>query len=89
MSLHAKPIRLLNVNHFFDVLLSFLDQAVDEKFISLSTRNILISTSTIKELLEKLHAYVPQHNSYEPWIDWFKAVRSKHQKSLINLELSL
>jgi len=89
MSLHAKPIGLLNVNHFFDGLLSFLDQAVDQKFISPSAKNILISASTIDELLEKLHAYVPQHDPYEPWIDWSKAVRSKRQKSPINLELSL
>ena len=83
------PNRLLNVNYFFDGLLSFLDQAVDQKFISPSARKILISASTIEELLDKLHAYVPQHNPYEPWIDWSKAVRSKHQKSPINLELSL
>ena len=89
MSFHAKPIGLLNVNHFFNGLLSFLDQAVDQKFISPSVRKILMSASTIDELLEKLHAYVPQHDPYKPWIDWSKAVRSKSQKSPINLELSL
>ena len=67
----------------------FVDQAMDQKFISPSVRKILISASTIEELLEKLHTYVPQHNPYEPWIDWSKAIRSKHQKSPINLELSL
>ena len=34
MNLHTKPIGLLNVNHFFDGLLFFLDQTVDQKFIS-------------------------------------------------------
>ena len=62
---------------FFYGLLSFLDQAVDQKFISPLTRKILISASTIDELLEKLHTYVPQHDPYEPWIDWSKAVQSK------------
>ena len=69
-NLHTKSIGLLNVNHFFDGLLSFLDQVIDQKFISLSTRKILISASTIEELLEKLHTYVPQHDPYEPRIDW-------------------
>ena len=44
-------------------------KAVDQKFISPSTRKILISASTIEELLEKLYAYVPQHDPYESWID--------------------
>ena len=51
---------------FFDGLLFFLDQAVDQKFISPSVRKILIFASTIEELLEKLHTYVPQHDPYEP-----------------------
>ena len=89
VNLHTKSIGLLNVNHFFDGLLSFLDQAMDQKFISSSARKILIFVSTIEELLEKLHAYVPQHDPYEPWIDWSKTVRSKRQKSPINLEVSL
>ncbi|XP_052185200.1 uncharacterized protein LOC127796835, partial [Diospyros lotus] len=42
---------LLNVNHFFDGLLSFIDQAMNQQFISPSARKILISASTIEELL--------------------------------------
>ena len=76
MDLHSKPIGLLNINHFFNGLLFFLDQAIEQKFISLSVRKILISASTIEELLEKLHAYVPQHDPYKPWIDWSKPVRT-------------
>ena len=51
-------------------------KAMDQKFISPSTRKILISASIIEKLLEKLHAYVPQHDPYKPWIDWSKPVRT-------------
>ncbi|XP_052170742.1 probable cytokinin riboside 5'-monophosphate phosphoribohydrolase LOGL10 [Diospyros lotus] len=88
-NLHTKPIGLLNVNHFFDGLLSFLDQAVDQQFISRSARKILISASTIDKLLEKLHAYVPQYDPHEPRIDWSKAISNKRPRGPINLDLSL
>jgi len=35
--IHHKPICLLNVNGFYDNLLSFLDQAVEQEFITSST----------------------------------------------------
>ena len=38
LNIHQKPIGLLNVNNFIDNLLSFLDHAVEEKFISHSAR---------------------------------------------------
>ncbi|MCS5023651.1 LOG family protein, partial [Staphylococcus aureus] len=34
LNIHKKPIGLLNVDGFFDSLLSFLDQAVEKRFIS-------------------------------------------------------
>jgi uncharacterized protein (TIGR00730 family) len=36
LHIHHKPIGLLNVNGFYDNLLSFLDQVVDEKFLTSS-----------------------------------------------------
>jgi uncharacterized protein (TIGR00730 family) len=35
LHIHHKPIGLLNVNGFYDNLLSFLDQAVEQKFLTL------------------------------------------------------
>jgi uncharacterized protein (TIGR00730 family) len=37
LHIHHKPIGLLNVNGFYDNLLSFLDQAVEQKFLTSST----------------------------------------------------
>ena len=36
LHIHHKPIGLLNVNGFYDNLLSFLDQAVEQKFLTSS-----------------------------------------------------
>jgi uncharacterized protein (TIGR00730 family) len=38
LNIHHKPIGLLNVNGFYDNLLSFLDHAVEQKFLTSSTR---------------------------------------------------
>ena len=53
LNIHQKLIGLLNVNNFFDGLLSFLDHAVEQKFIPHSTRQLLISASTVDELIDK------------------------------------
>ncbi|XVF09263.1 hypothetical protein REPUB_Repub07fG0077600 [Reevesia pubescens] len=34
LNIHKKPIGVLNVNGFYDSLLSFLDQVVEQRFIS-------------------------------------------------------
>ncbi|XVE62338.1 hypothetical protein DITRI_Ditri06bG0110100 [Diplodiscus trichospermus] len=45
LSIHHKPIGLLNVHGFFNKLLSFLYQVGEENLISLSARQIFISAS--------------------------------------------
>jgi hypothetical protein len=37
LHIHYKPIGLLNVNGFYDNLLSFFDQAVEQEFLTFST----------------------------------------------------
>jgi len=46
LHIHHKPIGLLNVNCFYDNLLSFLDQAVEHEFLTSSARQIIIYTAT-------------------------------------------
>jgi len=46
LHIHHKPIDLLNVNGFYDKLLSFLDQAVEQEFLTFSARRIIISAAT-------------------------------------------
>jgi hypothetical protein len=45
LHIHHKPICLLNINGFYDNLLSFLDQVVEQKFLTSSARQIIISAA--------------------------------------------
>ncbi|XVE91263.1 hypothetical protein DITRI_Ditri20bG0139600 [Diplodiscus trichospermus] len=54
LNIHCKPIGLLNVDGFFNKLLSFLDQVGEENFVLHSTRQIFISASTAEEMIDKL-----------------------------------
>jgi predicted Rossmann-fold nucleotide-binding protein len=47
-------VGLLNVDGFYDPLLSFIDLAVNEGFITEAARRIIISAPTAKELVMKL-----------------------------------
>ncbi|XVE53845.1 hypothetical protein DITRI_Ditri03aG0034400 [Diplodiscus trichospermus] len=58
LNIHQKPIGLLNVDGFFNKLLSFLDQAREKNFIPHSARQIFISTSTAEEMIDKLEDFV-------------------------------
>ncbi|XVF31852.1 hypothetical protein REPUB_Repub17cG0029800 [Reevesia pubescens] len=46
LNIHQKPIGMLNVNGFYDSLFSFLDHAGEQKFISQTTRQILVIATT-------------------------------------------
>ncbi|XP_066306450.1 cytokinin riboside 5'-monophosphate phosphoribohydrolase LOG isoform X1 [Miscanthus floridulus] len=54
LGIHKKPVGLLNVDGFYDPLLSFIDMAVNEGFIKEDARCIIISAPTAKELVLKL-----------------------------------
>ena len=51
---HAKPIGLLNLNGYFDDLLSFLDNSVSTGFLSPQNRALLLHASTPESLLHRL-----------------------------------
>jgi uncharacterized protein (TIGR00730 family) len=46
LHIHHKLIGLLNVNGFYDKLLSFLDHAVEQEFLTFLARQIIISATT-------------------------------------------
>ena len=46
LNIHQKPIGLLNVNGFYDHLLSFLEHVVEHNFLTSSARQIIISVAT-------------------------------------------
>jgi hypothetical protein len=56
---HAKPCAILNVNGFYDRLLSFLDHVCAHEFMKPTHRSMLIVAREPTELLQALVAYQP------------------------------
>jgi uncharacterized protein (TIGR00730 family) len=55
LKLHVKPIVLLNTNHFYDGMLTFLDHCRNEGMMSQQKREILLVAKTVEELFPLLH----------------------------------
>ncbi|XP_075078361.1 cytokinin riboside 5'-monophosphate phosphoribohydrolase LOG8-like isoform X2 [Nicotiana tabacum] len=70
LGIHEKPVGLLNIDGYYDCLLGLFDKGVEEGFIKPSARNIVISATTAKELLEKMEDYAPIHNQVAPSRCW-------------------
>lgn len=49
LGLHSKPVLLLNLNGFYDPLLTFLDRAVAAGLLRPQNRAILITASTVQQ----------------------------------------
>jgi uncharacterized protein (TIGR00730 family) len=56
LGIHDKPCGLLNVNGYFDPLISFLDRAVTEQFVKPAARSLLFVDSDPEELLRRFMA---------------------------------
>ncbi len=53
-------VGLLNVNGYYDPLLALFDKAVEEGFLSVASRLILVSAPTAKELIDKMEVRTHQ-----------------------------
>lgn len=56
---HQKPCGLLNINGFFDPLISMLNYIIDEGFMNPKYNDLIIIDSDINNLLEKMDRYSP------------------------------
>lgn len=67
LGMHQKPCGLLNVHHYYDKLIDFLDHAVSEHFVKEIHRSIVLVAESPEILLEKFEA----HKAPEAvkWID--------------------
>ncbi|KAL8135955.1 hypothetical protein AgCh_010539 [Apium graveolens] len=84
LGIHDKPVRyaaysdivygfevgLLNVDGYYNSLLTFIDKAVEEGFINPKARHIIVSAPTAKELVKKLEDYVPRHEIVASKLNW-------------------
>lgn len=64
---HAKPLGLLEVNGFFDPLLTFLDHLVQERFVRQPHRDMLQRAASPAELVSALAAWKPL--AAPKWVD--------------------
>ncbi|KAH0929947.1 hypothetical protein HID58_015674 [Brassica napus] len=70
LGIHDKPVGLLNVEGYYNSLLSFIDNAVEEGFISPTARHIIVSAPSAKDLVKKLEEYVPRHEKVASKKSW-------------------
>ena len=68
LGVHEKPCGLLNVAGYFDPLLSFLDRAVEEKFVREVHRSMVIVEDDPRRLLQRFESYEPPRV-----VKWIKA----------------
>ncbi|XP_066351503.1 probable cytokinin riboside 5'-monophosphate phosphoribohydrolase LOGL3 [Miscanthus floridulus] len=70
LGIHHKPIGLLNVDGYYNTLLAFIDQAMEEGFISHIARQIIVHAPNAQELIEKLEDYVPYSDIVPAGLNW-------------------
>ncbi|XVE57235.1 hypothetical protein DITRI_Ditri04bG0075100 [Diplodiscus trichospermus] len=87
LNIHHKSLGLLNVDGFFNKVLSFLDQVGEENFIPHSAQQIFISASTTKEMIDKLEDFVNEPDPVVAQIDRSKGCNSKKRKLDLSLRL--
>ena len=66
LGLHRKPCGVLNVEGYYDPLLSLFDRAVDEGFVHAANRLLVIQETDPDRLLDMVMNYVPPR--MEKWI---------------------
>jgi len=83
--IHYKPIGLLNINGFYDNLLSFIDQVVEHKFLTSSAQQIIISAVTAEQLIDQLQSFIHVIDPYMSHINW----STEESRKKLRLDLSL
>jgi predicted Rossmann-fold nucleotide-binding protein len=78
---------LLDVNGFYDNLLSFLDQAVEQEFVTSLVRQIIISAATAEQLIDQLQFFIPVLDPSMSRINW--STRESRKKLRLDLSLRL
>ncbi|KAL4284593.1 hypothetical protein GQ457_16G011550 [Hibiscus cannabinus] len=81
LGIHDKPVGLLNVDGYYNSLLSFIDKAVEEGFISPNARHILVSAPTPQLLVKSMEEYEPQHERVASKLSWEMEQLAKYEIS--------
>jgi uncharacterized protein (TIGR00730 family) len=67
LGLHAKPCGVLNVLGYYSPLLSMFDHAVQERFLKIENRGLVLARNSVAELLGALEEWRPVR--VEKWLD--------------------
>ena len=67
LGLHAKPCGILNVLGYYSPLLAMFDLAVEERFLKIENRNLVLTRGSVKELMDALENWRPVPT--EKWLD--------------------
>jgi uncharacterized protein (TIGR00730 family) len=59
LGLHQKPIALLNIDHFYDALITLVQTMVDKGFLKEANAKMLLVSHDIDDLLDQMNNYVP------------------------------
>lgn len=67
LGLHDKPIALLNIDHFYNKLLAFMEHMVNEGLLKNENLKMVLTRENPVALLEAMHNYSPP--KVEKWIN--------------------
>jgi uncharacterized protein (TIGR00730 family) len=68
LGIHQKPIGVLNIEGYFDPLLSMIDRAIEEGFVLPRYRRLIVESYDIEDLIARLFNYCPL-KSIVKWVD--------------------
>jgi len=57
LSLHKKPVGLLNINGFYDPLIQLIEKMIDEQLLKNEYRGMLLISDSIDDLLSQMNLY--------------------------------
>lgn len=67
LGIHKKPCGLLNISHYFDSAIEFMDHAVEEQFISPDSRSLVLIDDDPALLIKKFLEYRPHTVDKAAW----------------------
>ncbi len=67
LSIHRKPCGFLNVAHYYDKLIDFLDYAVEQRFIESAYRKMIVIDEYPDALLQQFETYQPPQLDKAEW----------------------
>ena len=67
LGLHEKPCGLLNIQHYYDPLIEFVERMASEGFVREKHTGLVLSAETPEEMLTAMRAFTPIR--IEKWLD--------------------